>query len=52
MSAPKSLPIDPKDLATTATGVVLGVLIMVLFYFLSVALGQATFVVHSAIPYK
>lgn len=52
MSAPKSLPIDPKDLATLATGVVLGVLIMVFFYFLSVALGQATFVEHWAIPHQ
>jgi len=52
MSEPKAPLIDPKDLATLASGVVLGVLIMVFFYFLSVAMDQATFVDHSAIPYQ
>ena len=52
MSAPQSLPIDPKDLATVATGVGLGILLMVFFYFLSVALGQTTFVDHGAIPHQ
>lgn len=52
MTATKSLTIAPKDLTALIAGVGLAVLLGVLFYFMSLSMGQDTFVRHAAIPYQ
>ena len=52
MTATKSLTIAPKDLTSLAAGVGLALLLGVFFYFLSLSMGQDTFVKHAAIPYQ
>jgi hypothetical protein len=51
-AATKSLTIEPKNLTALVAGVGLAVLLGVFFYFLSLSMGQDTFVQHSLIPYQ
>lgn len=51
MSASK-LPIDPKELAPAAAGVVIGVCILVGFAVLASVLGLTLFVDHGNIPHQ
>lgn len=50
MSAPKSLPIDPKDLLPAAVGFVLGVGILTFFVLLAMSMDLTLLVNHHDIP--
>ncbi|MBL8727551.1 MAG: hypothetical protein JNM25_03900 [Planctomycetes bacterium] len=50
MSAPKSLPIDPKDLLPAAVGFVIGLGILVFFVLLAKSMDLTLLVNHHDIP--
>jgi hypothetical protein len=52
MTAPKSLPIDPKDLVPAAVGFAIGLGIMAFFAVLCLGMDLTLLVNHGAIPHQ
>ena len=52
MTQKSPLQLDPKDLTAAIIGVGLAIALMVFFYFMSLSMGQDTFVRHALIPHQ